>query len=336
MVIFAVDDKICFYSQKERCNSISMIFITIIACINNEIQYVTVICHSDTNNTLTTTHQPLIHPLMSLYCPLNYPLFSIQPPLNKTSTMICFVILFFIVDWNVFYWVSDEYARRIDCLSHKTVIILCKLTILPMEVTISMAKQLSYWCFVICNVKEHWILWNYCLNKHSNCLSSYWLMFDTIGYIYSIWTKVDAIRSNCTYILYVNNDDCHKLQYSNALNTNVTILLILPMVDCGKLILNRYETNNLELIILTIISVSYIILYQLQIKTFNAIYAIICGANLFIVIGHIIPQAPVDVFMLIFKFNTKSCGIDSPVFYLIAMKMDDFDLIIHKHNYNSN
>ena len=39
MVIFAVDDKIYFYSQKEPCNLILMMLITIITCINNEIKY---------------------------------------------------------------------------------------------------------------------------------------------------------------------------------------------------------------------------------------------------------------------------------------------------------
>ena len=314
MVIFGVDDKICFHSQKECCNLISMIFNIIIGCI-------TVTCDAHINNSITTTNQPFILLSVSPYCPLNYHSFSLHSPLNKASTMICFAMLFF-MDWNVVYWVSDKYARKIDYLSNKAVIILGKLTKIPLKVTISMAKQLSYWCFGVCNVKEHWILWNYCLGKYFDCSSSCWLIFDTIGYIYSIWTKVDAIHSNCTYILYVYHNGGCKLQYWNALNTNVTILLILTMIDCGKLILNMYGINNFELIILTIISVSYNILYQ--IKTLYAIYAIICGANLFIVIDHTIPQALVDVFMLIFKFNTNSCGTDSRLFYSMAMKMDDY------------
>ena len=122
------------------------------------------------------------------------------------------VMLFFFVDWNVVYWVSDEYAYRIDYLSNTVAIILSKLTRIPLEAMIGMLiiKQLSYWCFGTSNVTEHWILWNYCLRKYFNCLSSYWLMFDTIAYVYSIWTKADATQSNCAYILYVNNSGCCK------------------------------------------------------------------------------------------------------------------------------
>ena len=321
-----LDDKISCHSQKERCNLILMIFISIIICINNEIKYITVTCHSGINNTLTSTHRPLIHPLMSSRCHIKYHSFSTQPPLNKTSTMIFFVMLFFIVDWNVVYWVSDEYAHRTDYLPNKIAIILSKLTRISLAATISMLKQLSYLCFGRCNVIEHWILWNYCLAKYFNCLSPYWLIIDTIAYIYSIWTKVDAIHRNCTYILYVNNLGGCKLQYSNAWNKNVTILLALMRVNCNEVILNTYEINNFELSILTIISVSNITLYQ--IKILNAIYTIISGANLFTLIDHIIPQPLIYVFTIIFKFNTSSCGTDSPLFYLIAMKADDFDLII--------
>ena len=205
MVIFAVD------SQKERCNLISMM-ITIIACINNEIKYITVTCYSRIKNPLTTTYQPLLQHSMSTQCHINYHSLSPKPPLNKTSIMICMVMLFFFVDWNVVYWVSDEYAYRIDYLSNTVAIILSKLTRIPLEAMIGMLiiKQLSYWCFGRSNVTEHWILWNYCLGKYFNCLSSYWLMFDTIAYVYSIWTKADATQSNCAYILYVNNSGCCK------------------------------------------------------------------------------------------------------------------------------
>ena len=184
--IFAIVHEICLHLEKGLCNFILMRFITIIACINTQIMYITNTCQSCINNALTTTYQPLTHHSLSPLCPITYHSVCNQPPLNKTASMICFVMLFFIVHWKVVYSVSDGYGHEIDYLSNKVGIILSKLISILLKVTILMTKQLSYWFFGICNVIEDWISWNYCVGKYFNCLSSYWRMFDTIGYIDSI------------------------------------------------------------------------------------------------------------------------------------------------------
>ena len=130
----------------------------------------------------TSTHRPIINPLVSYQSPPNYHSFSLHPPLNKTATMNFLQYYFLSLIVMLFVGCFDKYVHRIGYLANKVVIILSKLSRILLSVAISMAKQLSYWCFGICNVIEYWILWNYSLDGHCNCLSPYWHMFDTIGY----------------------------------------------------------------------------------------------------------------------------------------------------------
>ena len=141
----------------------------------------------------------------------------------------------------------------------------------------------------------------------------------------------------------VDINDCHKLnQTRNVYHIVRFIFVVFLIQDYDEFDANihktdhiyqiAYEIQNFDVII-TIINVSDTILYQ--IKRLIDIYTMICKQYFFIVVDYTIQQALIHIFMLRFKFNTRSYNNDLLLFYLIAMKMDDFHLIVSVINSNT-
>ena len=158
-------------------------------------------------------------------------------------------------------------------------------------------------------------------------------IFIQIDYICIFWIIINTSNIIWDCKLYTNGNSGNKLNRNGIvyqiLFETITIMFMIKNFDEFDANVNKvdhiaYEINKFVLII-TIINVSDII--QCQINKLIDIYAITCGEYLFIRIDYIIAQTAIYVFMLPFKFIC-SHGKDLVIFHSIALKMDDFDLII--------
>ena len=170
-------------------------------CIMVDIKYISIKYQSCISIPLATCQSPFKFPSISYLQPFTYPYPTPQQEHNYQSCLN----FIFTIDSTVSYWFSDAYLHRIDSLLHTTVKRTCKLTRFLLETSLSMAKQLEYWCGEICNVIQSWILFNYRLvwiNIVTVCYIM--VMFDMIRCISIIWIRIDAMYINCIHKLYIN------------------------------------------------------------------------------------------------------------------------------------
>ena len=147
------------------------------------------------------------------------------------------------------YWFIDVYRHTINWLLYKIVIILFKLVRIPLEMIISMVRQLQYGCFKICNTIQCWILWNYSLiwmNIVTVCHTC--ISCNIVGYIYIIGIILDAIHSNCIHKLYIHDSGGYKSDQNriigDTLNKNSTIMFVI--VHYYKLVSNVHKMDQLR------------------------------------------------------------------------------------------
>ena len=112
---------------------------------------------------------------------------------------------FFTANSTVVYWFFVVYMHMMHCLLIKTVTIAFKFIKILLETSLSTPKQLQYGHYDICNVIQLWILSNNGLILINTVIVCHiGVIWDTIGYIDTIFVILNAINSNCIHKWHIN------------------------------------------------------------------------------------------------------------------------------------
>ena len=111
----------------------------------------------------------------------------------------------------------------INFLLQKTIIRTFKSARILLETTLSMTKQ-QHWCSHICNVIQSWILWINSLIL-INIVGIYHIsvIFDIIGYTYTILVIVEAIHSDYIHTLYINGSGGFNLDATDPITLEIDV-----------------------------------------------------------------------------------------------------------------
>ena len=130
----------------------------------------------------------------------------------------------------------------------KTVTMAFKFTKILLERTLSTPKQSQYGHYDICNVIQSWILWNNGLTLiNAVTVCHIGVIFDTNGYIGTIFVILNAINSNCIHKRHINGSG-YKLDQNKIIwfTLKINTTNIVPMAtNSYKFISKEHKMHQL-------------------------------------------------------------------------------------------